>query len=885
MARRGTVAGPSGPSGRPPVLTRPELLGRLGSGARVTLVAAPAGSGKTSLLRSWAAAAPRGDDVAWCTVARGGSDAQRFWLGVIRALRETPAGARLVGAVTAAPELDAGRVAARLRDELAGLEEPLWLVVDDLHELDAPDALQQLEALIADGPPALRFVLATRRDVRLGLHRLRLDGALTELRGADLRFTAAEARDLFRAAGVDVSPATLERLVSRTEGWAAGLRLAALSLAGHPDPDRFAADFSGSDRTVADYLLAEVLERQPDDVRRLLLRTSILEWVTGPLADRLTGDGSGARILDELERAGAFVVAVDRQRTTFRYHQLFAELLDAELRRTAPDEVAALHTAAAEWFAEHGGPVEAVRHAQAARDWELAARLLSAHWASLYLDGRRVEGHALLRAFPPGVLDGDAGLAAVAVADELSSGSLDEAGRRLARASEGVAAVPEERRARVEVTLATLRLSLARQRNDADAVADEAARLLSPAHGPAVALDDDLRAIALVSLGIALVWRGRAEEAEDHLEAARALSHRSGRPMIEVGALSFLALAGGVRSQALAEQRSHAAIDLARAHGWEAEPFVAVAYAVLATLRLWRGRLAEADERLALGERALRTETEPATRFLLRTVRARLELARGNDAAALAAFDEALRAGGALVMPDALVAGVRAHALVARLRAGQAVAAEQALGALDPAARATPELAVASAALALEQGRPEDALTALVPATAAGGAAPGDRWRTQALILAAIAHDALGDAGATSRALEAALDLAEPDGVVLPFLLFPARELLERHGRLGTAHAGLIAEVVTILSGRAPGPVAADVEPLAEPLSDSELRVLRYLPTNLSAPEIAAELFVSVNTIRTHMRHVYAKLGVHQRSDAVARGRALGLLAPGPPAR
>ena len=234
---------------------------------------------------------------------------------------------------------------------------------------------------------------------------------------------------------MEVSSGALEQLVARTEGWAAGLRLAALSLAGHPDPERFAADFSGSERTVAEYLLAEVLERQPAEVRRLLLRTSILEQVTGALADRLTGGDGGARILDELEQTGAFVTAIDPQRTTFRYHQLFGDLLALELRRTAPDELPALHVAAAEWFAVHGFAVEAIRHAQAARRWDLAARLLSDRWLGLYLDGQRADRHELLCAFPPEIVARDAELAAVAVADEVTSGSLDEAARYLAIAT------------------------------------------------------------------------------------------------------------------------------------------------------------------------------------------------------------------------------------------------------------------------------------------------------------------------------------------------------------------------------------------------------------------------------------------------------------------
>src|ERR1700751_3274877 len=253
-------------------------------------------------------------------------------------------------------------------------------------------------------PDTLRFVLSTRHDLRLGLHRQRVEGELTEIRAADLRFSLAEARALFGAAGVEVPAGALGRLYRRTQGWAAGLRLAALSLARHPAPERFAAEFSGTDRTVAEYLLAEVLDRQSEEVRRLRLRTSVLERVSGPLADVLTGRPGGERVLQDLEQAGAFVVSLDAGRSWFRYHRLFADLLQLELRRTEPDERAALHGAAAGWLAGHGPPVEAVRQAQAAEDWGLAARLLADHWLDFYLSGRGAIVVELLGRFPGRVL-------------------------------------------------------------------------------------------------------------------------------------------------------------------------------------------------------------------------------------------------------------------------------------------------------------------------------------------------------------------------------------------------------------------------------------------------------------------------------------------------
>jgi LuxR family transcriptional regulator, maltose regulon positive regulatory protein len=294
------VAGRLARPGAGGIVSRTGLFGRLGASARVTVVSAPPGSGKSVLLRSWIGEAGLVDSTGWVSVGRDDRDPQRFWLSVLGALRRTSAGSGLVRELTAAPDLDGWAVVERLLKDLAPLQDRLWLVLDDVHELGSADVRRQLELLLMRGPPELRFVLATRHDLRLGLHRLRLEGELTEIRAAHLRFSVAEAGELFAAAGVELPGSALTLLHERTEGWAAGLRLAALSLAGHPDPVRFAAEFSGSERTVAEYLLAEVLNRLSEQVRRLLLRTSILEQVNGELADLLTGDGGGERVLQEL---------------------------------------------------------------------------------------------------------------------------------------------------------------------------------------------------------------------------------------------------------------------------------------------------------------------------------------------------------------------------------------------------------------------------------------------------------------------------------------------------------------------------------------------------------------------------------------------------------
>src|SRR6516162_5668543 len=468
VAGAGAVAGGAAGRGAGGVVSRRRLFGRLAVQARVSVVSAPPGSGKTVLLRSWISQSGVAGSAAWVPAGRGERDPQRFWLSVLAALRQTGPGSALVRELTAAPDLDGWVITERLLADLAPLADRLWLVVDDVHEL-GPEALAQLELLIMRAPPGLLFVLATRHDVRLGLHRLRLEGELAEVREPDLRFTVAEAEELFAAAGVDLPE--VAPLVERTEGWAAGLRLAALSLAGHPDPGRLAAEFSGTERTVAEYLLAEVLDRQPEQVRRLLLRTSILDRVNGELVGLLAGGSGGERVLQDLEEANAFVVALDPARSWFRYHHLFADLLQLQLRRAEPDQVAGLHRAAAGWFAGHGYPVEGVRHAQAAQDWGLAAGLLADHWYSLQLDGQAATTHELLAGFPAGARRADAELAALMAADELAHGALEAAERYLGLAERGMASVPDARRAQAQLLLGMTRLVLARQRWNLQAVA------------------------------------------------------------------------------------------------------------------------------------------------------------------------------------------------------------------------------------------------------------------------------------------------------------------------------------------------------------------------------------------------------------------------------
>jgi LuxR family transcriptional regulator, maltose regulon positive regulatory protein len=864
------------------VVSRPGLWERLAGSARMTVVSAPPGSGKTVLLRSWLGQAARAERAAWVPVGRDERDPQRWWLSVLDALRETVPGSALVRELTAAPDLDGWAIVERLLKDLAPLAERVWLVIDDLHELGSAEARQQLELLVMRAPDELRFVLATRHDVRLGLHRLRLAGELTEIRTDDLRFSLDEAQALFAAAGIELAEPTLRLLYERTEGWAAGLRLAALSLAGHPDPERFAVEFSGTERTVTEYLLAEVLERQPGDVRQLLLRTSMLERVNGELADLLTGGSGGERILQGLEEANAFVVSLDATRSWFRYHHLFADLLQLELRHTQPQEVAALHELAAGWLARREYPVDAIRHAQAARDWGLAARLLADHWPGLYLGGQIATVHALMAGFPAGTAATDAELATVAAGDELERGSLEAAEWYLGLAERESASVPAERRAQALMLRGVVRLQLAGRIGNLSAVPEEARRLLAAAEAPGArelaqpVLGEELRALALISLGNAETWTGQFDQAESHLEQAIALARRIGRPYLELMATVFRANVEVPRCAPRAAELSRQAIDLAERHGWTDDTYTGLVENALGTALVWQGRLAEAETWVQRAERAIRAETEPMSAMGVQFTRGMLELGRGRITESLVAFRAAER----LVGPHPLARPLQAFLVRVLVRLGDTDGAERVLADLGEGDRDPGQTRVAEAVLRLARDDPHAATVALAPVLDGSAPVGWPFWLSEAFLLEAIARDALGDPAAAGRAVERAMDLAEPVGVLLWFLLHTAPGLLERQARQRTAHAALIAEILGLLAGNTPAPRPAGPRPPLEPLSNAEVRVLRYLPTHLTAPEIARQLSVSTTTVRTHLRNLYPKLGAHSRAEAVEFARAAGLLAP-----
>ena len=872
----------------PGLIGRGDLVAALDHAAtrKVTVISAPAGSGKTSLLRAWAGRPGQPGQLAVLQVQRDQQDVQQFWLALLDAVRQATGADSGAEPPAATPDFNAPAMAGRVLSELADAHGGVTLVIDDLHELTSPVALAQLTRLLTNLPPQVHAILTTRHDVRLGLHQLRLAGELAEIRAADLRFSERETRELLDASGIMLSEAGVALLYQRTEGWAAGLRLGALSLAGHPDPERFVTEFSGSERTVAEYLLAEMLDRQPPDVQDVLLRTSLLDRVNGELADLLTGRPGSERILLDLEDANAFVESLDPERTWFRYHHLFADFLRLELRRTLPEEVPELHRRAAEWFIRHGQVVRRHPAHPVGGGLGRAARLLANHSFSLTLDGQAQTMQALVRAFPPGADHPE--LALVRAMGDLAQGRLDEAAAHLAVAEAHAETAPPDRRRRLGVAIASLKLSLARRRGHLAGVIEQARFLASPVTGPSdedIALGSDLRAVALMNLGTAEAWtlgRPDAPDAERHLREGADLARQIGRPYLEVGCLAQLGFASLVlHSFATTQRRCREAIALAERHGWGAEPVIAPALIMLAGTLVWTGEFDEGERWLQRTRRALQTDTGPDITLLLHQTAGILHAGRGRHHEALEELSAAEYLGSQLADSQALASRATRWLPATQARLGMTGEARALLAALDDERASSGEIRNARAVICLAEGDPAAALAAV--ADVLDGTAPVLGYVTvmEAHLLAGLAHRELGDQRAASQAAERALALAEADRLILPFAMTGSAGLLEALPRHQTAHAALLADILDVLHGSSPAAKEQSSSPPAEELSPGELRVLRYLPTNLSRPEIAGELSVSPNTVNAHIRSIYAKLQVRDRSSAVRRARELRLLATG----
>jgi LuxR family transcriptional regulator, maltose regulon positive regulatory protein len=868
------------------LLDRDELLKLLDQAVsnRVTVISAPPGSGKTSLLRAWANRSTNARRVVSVTVDRDQQNADRFWCAVLDAIHNsTPPsiGPELQRAASAAPDGD--ELVDTVVSEISKQVEPVVLIIDDLHELRSADALAQLERLVSVLPDSARVVLSSRRDPPIRLHQLRLAGELAELRAGDLLFSERETRDLLAAAEIDLSDAGATALYQRTEGWAAGLRLAVISLSGHPDPERFVAEFSGTDRAIGEYLMAEMLDRQPDEVQRMLLRTSLVDRVNGELADLLAGRSGSEQLLLELEEANAFVVSLDAQRTWFRYHQLLADFLRLELRRTLADELVDLHRRAAQWLADRGQIVEAVRHTLAAGDWPDAARLVADHSFRWVLDGQAGTISAVLQAFPESASVDHPDLALAHAANELNQGRLEEAAAQLALADSHVERAAPARRRRLAVATASLRLALARRSGQFTEVIEQVNLLdasISDQSSDQLAMGSELRGVALLNLGIVETWSGRLTDAERHLSEGAQLAHTIGRPYLEVACRAHQAFPSELVSVATARERGRQAVALAERHGLADRPILAPALGAVAGMAIWVGEFDEGERWLRRAWEVGSPHVDPAAAVLLHVATGMLHAGRGQHQSALGAFAAAERAQSPLTGVHALAPRITGWLATAQARLGMTEQARLTLSGHAAEPERMGPIHNAHAVICLADGDPATAVDVLRDVR--DTTPPVDAFTlVEAHLLAGTAYLQLGDRNAATAAAEAALTTAEPDRLIFPFAITASTALLDALPSHQTAHGALLADILDLLRGGSAPSADRQLPPKLEELSPSELRVLRYLPTNLTRPEIARELYVSVNTVNTHIRNIYSKLGARDRSSAVQRARGLRLLAHG----
>jgi LuxR family transcriptional regulator, maltose regulon positive regulatory protein len=875
-------------------VARQRLFGLLDEGTRgpLTLLAAPAGYGKTLLMTSWTTGARPPGPVAWVRVGPGDHHPPQFWAHVLAALRGAevvPPDGLLAGL---SPQVEIGD--GFLHTFVAGLFElrrPVVLILDDLHEATGQAVVGQLRFLLRHAPSQLRLVVATRSDPPLALHRLRVAGQLSEVRGADLAFTVEETAALLADHGVALSGEELETLWRRTEGWAAGLRLAALSMRGQSQPGRFVADLAGDDRAIAGYLVEEVLAAQPPELRRFLLRTAVADQLSGDLADALTGGSNGARILARLEREHVFTSATGPNRAWYRYHPLFAELLRAELRYEHAGELPDLHRRAATWHAGNGQPVRAVRHALAAGDVDQAAGLLTASWAAMLAQGQAGVLAELVSRLPGERVRTTPELAVVAALSRLALGKLEEADAwlGLAAAAEPWRATgptgrggPGARPPRNGSAMRLARLYRARLVGD---VADAGPAARVP---PALAEgdDDDRRTLSHALLGVAQLWSGQLEEAAASLEQARADADRTGRPVVAIGATGHLALLEAVRGRlGRATELGLLATEQARRVDWSASPQLAGAHLALAVAAYHRDDLPAATAALDRATRTALAGDRPlrlAAAVLGAWVAAGTD--RGDAAAALGRLDGAVAATGGRP-PRLLAAAARAARAKLLAATGDEDAALAELDRTD--ASPAPVEALVLARLQVATGDPAAAGRTLAPLLAdePGQPAPELPLAIAAHLADALANQELADHAAAARAMRRALDLAVPEGYRRVFVEggAPVRVLLADHLHRDTTHHLLVGSLLERLrteAGRAASPAgrSAAAGPLVVPLSEREQVVLRYLSSRLSAGEIAEELYVSLNTVKTHIKSIYRKLDTNRRWDAVKRARQLQLL-------
>ena len=886
------------------LVARPRLRGRLsrGSASRLTLISAPAGFGKTTLLAEWLAATGTERPVAWLSLEESDSQPASYWTYLITALQAAVPG---VGA-SALPLLQSGQppietVLTMVLNELGTVPTGIYLVVDDYHLVDGPDVRAGMTFLLEHLPPQVHLVVSTREDPDLPLARLRARGELVEVRAADLRFTLDEvAAYLNDVTGLDLAASDVAALEGRTEGWVAALQLAALSMQGRDDVAGFVAGFAGDDRYIVDYLVDEVLGRQPADVRSFLVQTCILDRLSGPLCDAVTGRHGGKAMLESLDRANLFLVPLDDRRRWYRYHHLFADVLRTHLMDEHPDQVAALHHRASRWHEQNREPSPAIRHALAAGDVERAAGLVELAIPELRRSRQEATIRGWLDAIPDEMVRVRPVLAVGFIGALMAGGEFEGVEDRLRDAERwleptgdhegtrtppvGMVVVDQGELPRLPGAIQMYRAALALVRGDVPGTIGHAQRAIDRA-----AEGDDLtRAGASALMGLAFWDGGDLEAAHRAYSGAVEGLQRAGHIADVLGCsitLADIRSTQGRLSEALRTYEQ--ALRLAFDHQGTVLRGTADMYVGMSQIACERDDLPAATQHLRRAEELGEHTWLPQNPYRWRVAMARVREAEGDLDGALDLLDEALRVYMGDFSPNVRpIPALRARVLASRGRVGEAFAwaREQGLSAEDDLSylREFEHVTLARVLLAMSRAQRSeppvrDAARLLQRLLRAAEAGERTGSVIEILVLQALTHHARGDVPAALAALERALTLAEPEGYVRVFVGEgpPMASLLRRVAKQRTGRD----YVRRLLNPRSHAGGTTPVgQRLVEPLSERELDVLRLLGSDLDGPDIARELTVSLNTLRTHTKNIYAKLGVNSRRAAVRQAAELNLL-------
>lgn len=860
---------------------RPRIEKLIAAGARgpLTMVTGPPGAGKTMSIALWAAAAAGPGPLAWITVDVYDNRPRVFWSYVVAALRRAGVAAPRVPSAMAGENGVDHMFLLRLASVLAAHDPPVVMVLDDLHLLTESGALDGLAYVLRNARPGLHLVVSSRMDPLLPLHRYRLTGELAEIRADDLVFSVSESGQLMSQHGIALPAAALERLTSRAEGWAAGLRLAAISLDGHPDPEQFVKEFDAEDSAVTGYLVEEVLNTQPASVRDLLLRTSILDRVSTEIADELTDDEQATAALSDLARTNAFVLPVGNG--WYRYHSLFGAVLRLKLRRESPGRVPDLHRRAAQWFRRNGSLSEAVRHAGDSGDWQLAARIV----LDELIVARLIEPRGndsltdAFRSMPRDLPSGQPQPLLVSAAMELA-GQGDPSGAALGAAEGILERLPADEEIPTRLAAALIRLALSRRTGDLDALAAAAARaevMLEAMPEGTLARHPGTRAQVLSARGAVELWTGHLDEAAAALTAGVSAAATAASTYELASCLGHLALLEALRGRLTrAAELAAEAAEAAENNGDQlAGPTSAPASLALAFVYLERSELQHARSQLKLVHAALRIRPDKLTSAAACLLEARRGLAEGRPGTTAEMIDRARQGWSLPCWLERRLGLLESRACAA---AGDIQSAVDAAGRSDPGSQ--PDAAAALAHAWLTAGDPQSARDALA-ALQAGSAEPPDYVRLEGWLVDARLSYGSGDQVRGRRSLEHALRLGRPEQLRLPFVIERTwlRPVLRRDPGLAHAHRHLL-EPGLIRPGWLPArPSEGGSAPLiVEQLSEREREVLQHLSGMLSTAEIAAEMYISVNTVKTHLKSIYRKLAAAHRSEAVRRARLLQLL-------